>query len=224
MIKKNPDSANPVRISRLDEVVFDAGYLLFAVIIGIVMLSRSTGTVGLLSGVMALVLAGGDAFHLIPRIIAVVSGETGRLRVFLGLGKLITSITMTLFYVLLWFVGLMIFPASVREWTVLVFILAGARIVLCLFRQNKWFDSEAPVRWAVLRNIPFLMLGIMTASFFGAYSSTAGPLRLMWLAVALSFAFYIPVVIGVRKNPKLGMLMLPKTCMYIWMLLMCSAL
>ena len=48
-------------------------------------------------------------------------------------------------------------------------------------------------------------------------------MSLMWLAGALSFAFYLPVALWAGKNRKLGMLMLPKTCMYIWMLLMMNA-
>jgi len=46
----------------------------------------------------------------------------------------------------------------------------------------------------------------------------------MWLAIILSFAFYLPVVIGAHKKPVFGVLMFPKTCMYLWMLAMCSTL
>lgn len=42
----------------------------------------------------------------------------------------------------------------------------------------------------------------------------------MWLAVLLSFAFYLPVVFFEHKRPVLGMLMLPKSCAYIWMIAM----
>ena len=42
----------------------------------------------------------------------------------------------------------------------------------------------------------------------------------MWLAVTLSFLFYIPVVLFSQTMPMIGMLMLPKTCMYIWMIAM----
>ena len=167
MTETNPGSAKPVRIIRWVEVVFDALYLLAAACIGIGLLLHHAGTAGLLSGVMALVLAGGDAFHLIPRMIVSVSGNKERMNKPLGIGKLVTSITMTLFYVLLWHVGLLIFaPTSAWKWTVLVYILAGLRIVLCLFKQNGWTCKDPSVRWAVLRNIPFLLLGMMTAVLF----------------------------------------------------------
>ena len=225
MSEINPHPLKPPRMFRWFEAVFDVLYLFVAACIGVNALWRHAGAVGLLSGAMALVLAGGDAFHLIPRVIAAISGDQNRFKRMLGAGKLITSITMTLFYVLLWHIGLLLFsPASGREWTALVYAMAGLRIALCLFRQNGWIGAEPSVRWAVLRNIPFLLLGAAVASLFGICSSAAEPFYHMWLAIVFSFVFYIPVVIGVHKNPKLGMLMIPKTCMYIWMLVMCSAL
>ncbi|MBQ6413234.1 MAG: hypothetical protein IJI19_07140, partial [Ruminococcus sp.] len=44
--------------------------------------------------------------------------------------------------------------------------------------------------------------------------------RPVWIYIVLSFLFYIPVTVGTGAVPMLGMLMLPKTCMYIWMILM----
>lgn len=40
--------------------------------------------------------------------------------------------------------------------------------------------------------------------------------RFMWLTIVLSFAFYIPVVLWADVNPLIGMLMIPKTCAYVW--------
>ena len=45
-------------------------------------------------------------------------------------------------------------------------------------------------------------------------------LRWMWLAVLLSFMFYFLVVLWAQAVPIIGMMILPKTCMYIWMLCM----
>jgi len=45
-----------------------------------------------------------------------------------------------------------------------------------------------------------------------------------WLAVLLSFGFYLPVVLWSNRQPKVGMLMLPKTCCYLWLLVMCLSL
>ena len=38
----------------------------------------------------------------------------------------------------------------------------------------------------------------------------------MWLTIVLSFAFYLPVVLWADAVPLVGMLMIPKTCAYVW--------
>ena len=43
--------------------------------------------------------------------------------------------------------------------------------------------------------------------------------RWMWLTIVLSFGFYIPVVLWADVNPLIGMLMIPKTCAYVWTVL-----
>jgi uncharacterized membrane protein YhhN len=41
-----------------------------------------------------------------------------------------------------------------------------------------------------------------------------------WLAVALSFLFYLPVVLLADTVPAIGMLMIPKTVCYVWLVVM----
>ena len=41
---------------------------------------------------------------------------------------------------------------------------------------------------------------------------------LLAVLVTVSFACYMVTVMGVKKNPKLGMMMIPKTVCYIWMI------
>lgn len=53
---------------------------------------------------MAVVLSSGDSFHLIPRVYALLTTGLEANAFALGLGKLITSITMTVFYVILYFI------------------------------------------------------------------------------------------------------------------------
>lgn len=43
--------------------------------------------------------------------------------------------------------------------------------------------------------------------------------QFMWLTIVLSFGFYIPVVLFADKIPMIGMLMIPKTCAYVWTVL-----
>ena len=39
-------------------------------------------------------------------------------------------------------------------------------------------------------------------------------------AIIGSFVCYLPVTVWAKKKPMIGMLMIPKTCMYIWMITM----
>lgn len=214
------------RVFGLFEAVFDVIYLSIALILGIILLSTSaSNSLRMLAGIMALVLALGDSFHLIPRISVIFTGREEELRIALGRGKQITSVTMTIFYLFMWEIGKLESSSDIGEiWTYIVYILAIIRIFICILPQNRWKDRYSPVSWGILRNIPFFMLGGIVAALFFIYKNEIVGLSWMWLAIVLSFTFYLPVVLWSNKNPKIGMLMLPKTCAYLWMLVMCLSL
>lgn len=166
---------------------------------------------------MALVLIFGDSFHLIPRMASAYTGEKKRFVKALGIGKLITSITMTFFYLILWYIGITMANMSFPYLTAFVWLLVVIRIVLCLLPQNKWTNEPTNYKFGIYRNIPFLLQGLIVAWLFAMYNTN---LPLMWLAILLSFGFYVPVVLFADKHPKLGMFMLPKTCVYVWIVAM----
>ena len=83
------------------EAIFDAGYLIFDLIAGILFFVFSKGNpLFILYGVLTLTLCGGDAFHLVPRIIRAVHGSSEKIRRQLGIGLQVSSITMTVFYII----------------------------------------------------------------------------------------------------------------------------
>lgn len=208
------------------EALFDILYLFSALILAIILLLSSQGNpVRTLTGIMALVLVGGDAFHLLPRLLVIRTGREEQLRKALGTGKQVTSITMTLFYLLLWQIGVLVTsPKDISFWSYMIYTLTVVRVFLCVLPQNKWQERYPPVTWGIVRNIPFFLQGAIVAVLFFLQRSNLSGLSLMWLAISLSFAFYLPVVVWANRNPKIGMLMLPKTCSYLWMLAMCLSL
>lgn len=214
------------RVFGIVEAVFDIGYLIAAFAIGMMLLTTGeAGETRTLAGIMAFVLVGGDAFHLVPRILVVFSGQEERLRPAMGRGKQVTSITMTVFYLFLWQIGLCFFGDSAGGlWTYLLYGLALVRLVFCLMPQNRWLERFPPVKWGIYRNVPFFLQGIIIAVFFLINRMSVGGLSGMGPAVLLSFACYLPVVLWSNVNPKIGMMMLPKTCAYLWMLVMCLSL
>ena len=99
--------------------------------------------------------------------------------------------------------------------------LAALRILLCLFPQNQWLSAEAPLSWGIYRNIPFALLGLLIILLFykSAKENQDTEFKYMWLTIVLSFGFYIPVVLWADAIPMIGMLMIPKTCAYVWTVL-----
>ena len=205
------------------ETLFDFVYLVTVITLGIRMICGSKGQKQyFLYGMMAVVLGCGDAFHLIPRAVALCSTGLENFTAALGIGKLITSITMTLFYVLLYYVWRSRYQVrDRREITITVGVLSFIRIVLCLMPQNAWTSAHAPLSWGIYRNIPFAILGALIVVLFyrSAKETQDKPFRFLWLTVVLSFACYIPVVLFADAVPPVGMLMIPKTCAYVWTVL-----
>lgn len=184
------------------ETGFDIVYLVTVLTLGIRMLRECGGRAQFrLFGAMAVVLGAGDAFHLVPRAVALCTTGLENYTVALGAGKWITSITMTVFYVLLYYVWRLRYAVSGRRGlTALVWVLAALLI------------------WGIWRNLPFAALGIVIILLFYRSARDHGDkaFRWMWLTIVLSFAFYIPVVLWADAVPMIGMLMIPKTCAYVW--------
>ena len=201
------------------ETLFDAVYLISVITIGILMIRGSKEDRQFrLFGWMAVVLGAGDSFHLVPRVLALCTTGLENYTVPLGIGKWITSVTMTIFYVLLYYVWRQRYKIKGQGGlTVAIYGLADLRIALCMMPQNQWLSAEAPLSWGIYRNIPFALLGLMVIVLFyrSAKEHRDKPFRWMWLTIVLSFGFYIPVVLWADVIPLIGMLMIPKTCAYV---------
>ena len=200
------------------ESVFDIGYLLLALICGVAILRRARNKTEKTMGLAALILGAGDAFHLVPRVVNYFSD--GDLTAALGIGKLVTSLTMTVFYLLLYYVWLGYYREKEnKRVTAAVWALLGLRTALCLFPQNGWLTNDSSMAWGILRNVPFVALGALTVVLYFRSRGKSRRFRFVWLLVTLSFLFYLPVAVGAGAVPVLGMLMLPKTVCYILLLL-----
>ena len=201
------------------ESSFDIIYLLIAIISGFQILTKRKDILNRLAGLAILVLGFGDAFHLVPRVLNYfVEADFTR---YLGVGKLITSLTMTGFYVLLYCFYLRAYEVKEdRKLTYVIYALALLRLVICLFPQNGWLSNESSILWGILRNIPFVILGVIIVWLYYVKRQEIQALKWLWLSVTLSFLFYIPVAVGASAIPMLGMLMLPKTICYIWLIFM----
>ena len=200
------------------ESTFDVLYLLFAIVSGIVIISKARNKAEKLMGFSALILGCGDSFHLVPRVLNYFIDAD--FTAALGIGKLITSVTMTVFYVLLYYVWLGYYKEKKKNiLTVAVWLLAAIRVALCAFPQNGWIENSNDLTWGIVRNIPFAMLGALICFLYFKSRNKSSRFKPVWVYILFSFAFYIPVTVGAGAVPILGMLMLPKTVCYILLIL-----
>ncbi len=201
------------------ESTFDVLYLIFAICTGILILIRRHNKNDAIMGTAALVLGAGDSFHLVPRVLNYFIDYD--FTWYLGFGKLVTSITMTVFYILVFWLYKSVYDKNdkgTKTIEIILYVLAALRIVICLALGNNWFTGEGTVLWRILRNLPFMAIGGIVVYLYFKVRGEDKSLNKLCLYTTLSFAFYIPVAIFAPLLPLLGMLMLPKTVCYILML------
>ena len=212
------------RIPDIAEAVFDVGYLLFDLIAGIIFIAHSNGNkLYVLYGILTLTLCGGDAFHLVPRVMRAVKGSNDKIKRMLGRGLQISSITMTVFYVILLYIWKNTFveleaPIALE---LIIWITAIIRIVICLFPQNNWCTDDGNMKLSIIRNGVFAITGIAVIVLYIISGNTYDyHMTRMVAAILISFGCYLPVTLLSKKKPMIGMLMIPKTCAYIWIIIM----
>jgi len=171
-----------------------------------------------LLAVIALIV--GDSFHLAPMYYFNPWGGgsgTATAAQWLGLGRLASAFTLSLFYF-----GLTcyIYRKFDRAWDGLAWALLATlcvRLALLCFPQNAWFTLETNI-WKLYRNLPFAVQGLGVAGLLWHYARTAPEgqrLQRMTLVIGLSFTFYFATLIGTQWNPLWGLAMLPKTIAYM---------
>ena len=204
------------------ETVFDIVYLAIVLFFAIFLLSRdfSFTSPRWVFGLITLLLFLGDTSHLIPRISAMWSKDS-KLEPFLGYGKMTTSISMTLFYLGLWYLGIITFEQNGLFATKMTVVFLGfvlVRVVFCVLPQNKWKEDAASFAWGIIRNIPLIIMGLFVILQYiigGASLPIGNGSSFIWILLIISFAFYIPVLLFANKYPKVGMLMIPKSLAYV---------
>ena len=206
------------------EAIFDAAYLIFDLIAAILFFLFSKGNVlFILYGILTLALCGGDAFHLVPRIKRAVWGSNERIKKQLGIGLQVSSITMTAFYIILMYIWKLTFPEYKVPVIIeaIIWISAIVRMVICLFPHNNWCTEEGNRTLSVIRNAVFAVTGIgVILLYLISGNANGNHMTRMVAAILISFGCYIPVTLFSKTKPRVGLLMIPKTCAYMWIIAM----
>ena len=196
------------------EAVFDVCYLITALVIGVYILFKYRNNLGRLMGTATLLLGCGDAFHLVPRVLRYF--VQGDFTAALGVGKLVTSITMTIFYILMFYIYKNKYKVeNTKKIEYSIWILAIIRIILCMLPQNNWITNDGSLMMGIIRNIPFTIIGIIIIVIYYKKRAEYKEFKYVWLNVLLSFVFYLIVVLVTEAVPALGAFMIPKTVCYI---------
>lgn len=200
------------------ESLFDIAYLGLVMALGIRLVLEDRKEAKLF-GIMAIILGLGDSFHLLPRIISHLSPGGFEAHVAtLSWGKFVTSITMTIFYILYYYFYRKQSGDNDNRKKIIIYALAAIRIILVLMPQNNWGRPDESYTWGIYRNIPFAIMGLLLIIW--SYKEKEKPgLKNMWWLILLSFAFYIPVVLFADTIPVIGALMMPKTLAYLFIVI-----
>lgn len=212
-------------IRAVAESAFDVAYLLVVWWLVIMMIHRRSDLalqdrrVGFCLTSAFLLLALGDTAHVGFRVTAYVSGGLAQNASLLAVGTLITSITMTIFYVFMLFAWQARFrkPLGPIGWTLLG--AAAVRLIAVLAQVGDWGDLSAPYGGSLtlFRNLPLFILGIGVLILMWTDGRRASDRLFQRMAqfILVSFAFYTPVILLYTRWPAVGTLMIPKTMAYL---------
>ena len=109
-------------------------------------------------------------------------------------------------------------PAAVKA---MVWISAIIRIAVCLLPQNNWCTEDGNLKLSIIRNAVFAVTGIGVIILYAISGNANGyHMTRMVVAIIISFGCYLPVTLFSKTKPKVGLLMIPKTCAYMWIIAM----
>jgi Ni,Fe-hydrogenase I cytochrome b subunit len=170
----------------------------------------------MLFGIMGFLLGFGDSFHLIPRIIAHLTTGLEDYQMALGIGKLITGITMTIFYYLIYRYYVLLTENDNKTIHTTIITLMIIRFVLLALPGNDWINNGNSLFYGILRNIPFAILGSLIIVLFLKIGKEKEyrSFKKMGVWIIVSFVCYTIVVVGSGFIPVLGAFMIPKTIAY----------
>lgn len=212
------------------ESLFNVGYTAGIWVIAGLMIYKAMNTKGAARALVSVIaaaftlLALGDTGHVISRVAAYLMGgadaviqNSGGSFSVVGIGRLTTSVTVTVFYGL--FVEMWRLRYN-RRFSAFYWALQGIglfRLILMICPMNRWGAVVSPSDWSLYRNLPLLAVGIAVIILFllEGYRKSDKPFIGVGYAVLISFGFYLPVILWVDRMPMIGLLMIPKTLAYL---------
>lgn len=164
-----------------------------------------------------LLLALGDTGHVGFRVTAYALGGLEQNNLLVGLGALATAVTVTFFYVVMLFIWRDRFNGKFGMLEYALLASVPIRLLVMTFPQNDWGNSVPPEFWGIFRNAFLVFLGVGVLYLYLRDSIKHKDRLFRWIGYCIffSYLFYTPVILFARDIPAIGMLMIPKTIMYV---------
>ncbi len=90
-------------------------------------------------------------------------------------------------------------------------------LIIFTFPQNQWNTEPISYEWLIIRNIPWLIQGVVLSVLIIRDARITDDLLMtrIGITILISFFFYMPVIFFASMEPRLGMLMIPATILYM---------
>jgi len=205
------------------ETTFNVIYLIYICVI-VILMSKNMGNVNEKEIAAAkrirlafLSLFIGDLGHVGARLIALFSGDVELNYIVLGIGTLFEMVG--LIFVFIFYTDAWRLHFNHLK-SILFKVLIGIGIIgliIFVLPQNQWTAQTAPYEWQVIRNIPWVIQGIVLAVLIFRDAKAADDKQLVRIGIYIfiSFFFYTPVLFFGGLAPMLGMLMIIGTVIYM---------
>jgi hypothetical protein len=162
-------------------------------------------------------LALGDTGHVGFRVAAYALGGLEQNSLLVGIGALATAVTVTFFYMVMLYIWKARFNGKFGLLEYVLLASVPVRLIVMAFPQNDWGNVIPPVFWGPFRNLFLVILGMGVLYLYLRDSVKAKDRLFRWMGYCIffSYLFYTPVILFAREIPIVGMLMIPKTIMYV---------
>ena len=205
------------------EVGFNISYLVVVWVMTIMMtmqmsrVAKENRAIASLFRWAFVLLALGDSGHVGFRVAAYALGGLEKNSLLVGIGALATAITVTFFYVVMLYIWKERFTGTLGPFEFVLLASVLVRMIVMAFPQNDWGNTVPPVFWGPFRNLFLVILGVGVLYLYMRDSSRVGDNLFRWMGICIffSYLFYAPVILFARDFPLVGMLMIPKTVMYL---------
>lgn len=211
------------------EPVAIALYLIVIALLGLWVCYQS-GRGAKILGAAILVMIVGEAFRLIPRIIADIAppgafaDEWRDQSTALNIGKLVSSLMIAGSFLLLELFRQERFGTSAdvktRRMEKSFFVLFAATAMTCFVPYNEWISGNTPAFWLIVRNLLLVTMGLIEGVLWIGPAAKEAVFRRVPLALGLSLLFYLPAALLEKAVPETTYLMIFRGAMLAWLVWM----